>query len=297
MTDWHEALTLDAERRITGGSPERLADAVRAGADLRILTEFRHDEHIDVESDCSDLVREAAEFAVTCLVDDRWCAGIMSLRQPVDLPEGFGPRPSMSYFLYNQDGTQAIARLHLDGRPAAGPPGTSSPEGPEMPKYHAADFWDGGTNAPSHNFVYDFDSFRYRVNRRWKEVLAHDADGAVRSGSVAALGQAFAEGCAVKVGVVGLCADLSKSDLAHELFVQTGSGYHYTEGGLFIAGSHPVIRVAPAIPMVYRSGNWDSGWLVLRTDGLVVYRRCDPYTLAFEDRRCRCPVRWFVSRS
>ena len=99
MSAWHEALTLDAERRITSGSPDRLADAVRAGADLRILTEFRHDEHIDVDSDCSDLVREAAEFAVTHLVDDRWCAGIMSLLQPVDLSEGFGPRPSMSYFL------------------------------------------------------------------------------------------------------------------------------------------------------------------------------------------------------
>ena len=49
--------------------------------------------------------------------------------------------------------------------------------------------------------------------------------------------------------------------------------------------------------MVYRSGNWDSGWLVLRTDGRVVYRRCDPYTLAFEDRRRRCPIRWFVSGS
>ena len=296
MTDWNEVLTLDAERRITGGSPERLADAVRRGADLRILTEFRHDEHIDVESDCSELVREAAEFAVTCLVDDRWCAGIMSLRQPVDLPDGFGPRPSMSYFLYNQDGTQAIARLHLDGQAASAAPDASSPEGPVMPKYHAADYWDGGTNAPSHNFVYDFDSFRYCVQDRWQEVLAHDADGAVRSGSVAALGQAFASGRAVKVGVAGLCGDLSESGLGHEVFVQTGSGYHYTERDLFIAGSHPVIRVAPAIPMVYRSRAWDSGWLVLRTDGRVVYRRCDPYTLAFEDRRYRCPVRWFVSR-
>ena len=119
----------------------------------------------------------------------------------------------------------------------------------------------------------------------------------MRSGSLAALGQAFADGCAVKVGVAGLCSPTCpRTELAHELFVQTGSGYHYTEGGLFIAGSHPVIRVAPAVPMVYRSGNWDSGWLVVRTDGVVVYRRCDPYTLAFEDRRYRCPVRWFVSR-
>ena len=296
MTGWHEVLTLDASRRVTGGSPDRLADAVRGGADLRILTEFRHDEHIDVDSDCSELVREAAEFAVTCLVDDRWCAGIMSLRQPVDLPVGFGPRPSMSYFLYNQDGTQAIARLHLDGQAAAEAPGLSSPEGPEMPKYHGAEFWDGDTNAPSHNFVYDFDSFRYCVNDRWEEVLAHGAGGQVRSGSMAALGQAFAEGRAVKVGVAGLCADLPPAGPGHELFVQTGSGYHYTERDLFIAGSHPVVRAAPAIPMVYRSHGWDSGWLVLRTDGLVVYRRCDPYTLAFEDRRYRCPIRWFVSR-
>ena len=294
MTGWHEVLTLDASRRVIGGSPAGLAEAVRRGADLRILTEFRHDEHIDVDSDCSELVREAAEFAVTYLVDDHWCAGVMSLRQPVDLPSGFGPRPSMSYFLYNQDGTQAIARLHLDGQAAAGAPGPSSPEGPEMPKYHAADFWDGGTNAPSHNFVYDFDSFRYCVNDRWQEVLAHGPGGEVRSGSVAALGQAFAEGRAVKVGVAGLCADLSPFGPGHELFVQTGSGYHYTERDLFIAGSHPVIRVAPGVPMVYRRGNWDAGWLVLRTDGLVVYRRCDPYTLAFEDRRYRCPIRWFV---
>ena len=115
MKEWACALTLDADRAVVAGSEQQLADAIRCGADLRILTEFRHDEHIDVTSDCDELVREVAEFAVTYLVDDRWTAGVMSLRQPVDLPTGFGPRPSMSYFLYNQDGTQAIARLHIDG--------------------------------------------------------------------------------------------------------------------------------------------------------------------------------------
>jgi hypothetical protein len=49
--------------------------------------------------------------------------------------------------------------------------------------------------------------------------------------------------------------------------------------------------------MTYTSGGWDCGWLVVHTDGTVVYRRCDPYTLAFEDRQLRCPMRWFVSRS
>lgn len=96
------------------GSSAQLAAAVGRAADLRILTEFRHNEHIDVASSNDELVREVAQFAVTYLVDGRWTAGIMSLRQPVQLPSGFGPRPSMSYFLYNEDGSQAIARLHLD---------------------------------------------------------------------------------------------------------------------------------------------------------------------------------------
>jgi hypothetical protein len=33
---------------------------------------------------------------------------------------------------------------------------------------------------------------------------------------------------------------------------------------------------------------------VLRTDGAVAYRRCDPYTLAFQDLELRCSVRWFA---
>ena len=61
----------------------------------------------------------------------------MSLRQPVELPSGFGPRPSMSYFLYNEDGTQAIARLHLDGAPAVGVPGpAANTDIGGMAKYH-----------------------------------------------------------------------------------------------------------------------------------------------------------------
>ena len=46
--------------------------------------------------------------------------------------------------------------------------------------------------------------------------------------------------------------------------------------------------------MQFGSGDWDFGWLLLRTDGAIVYRRCDPYTLAFSDEDRRHPVRWFV---
>ena len=61
-------------------------------------------------------------------------------------------------------------------------------------------------------------------------------------------------------------------------------------------GSHPVIRIRPDIPMRYQSKGWDFGWLVLRSNGGIAYRRCDPYTLAFTDDERRHPIRWFACR-
>jgi hypothetical protein len=298
MNMWSSALELDSQREIRGGSPQALAEAIRAGADLRIATGFVHNEHIDVNSPLAEPIREVAEFGVTYLLDDRWSAGIMSLRQPIELPVGFGPRPSMSFFLYNQDGLQGIARPHLDGRPVLGSPGPSPNETPErMPKYHVIDSWDAGTRAPSHNFIYDFSVFRYCVDRSWKELLAHDETGAVVSGSLEELVAAFDAGCAIKLGIRNLCDSLQapgKPALSHDLFVQAGSSYYYTERRQLMTGTHPLVRVRPAIPLRYETGNWDFGWIMARTDGHVVYRRCDPYTLRFTDHPMRCAIRWFV---
>ena len=297
MSQWRCVLVSDSARTVVDGTEKALVDSIRKGADLRICVEFIHNEHIDVGSECAELVRETCEFGVTYLVDDRWAAGIMSLRQPVELPNGFGPRPSMSFFLYNQNGEQALARPYLDGSSengiaGAAPVGSSG----DMPKYHAHDTWDADTNAPSSNFVYDFEVFKYFVSDCWKEVLCHDADGRTVSGSMDALASAFSDGCAVKVGISGLCSDFASDEpcLKHEVFVEMGSCYYYVDRKLFIAGSHPVVRVKPGIPLRYQSGGWDFGWLVLRTDGTVVYRRCDPYTLAFRDDRQRRAIRWFV---
>lgn len=286
MPDWTCALELDESRHPVGGSADALVAALGRGADLRIGTAFRHNEHIDTSADSDELIEEVAEFGVTYLVDGRWAAGIMSLRQPVDLPVGFGPRPSMSFFLYNQDGTQAIARPHLG--PAVGEQGMQTPIAappPDMPRYHMLDHHDAATNAPSHNFIYDFDYFRYFVRDDWREVAGEE------------LVAAFREGSAIKIGVSGLCDDLApkgETPLNHEVFVQTGSAYHYTNRGLFMVGSHPLVRVAPAIPLRYASDNWDFGWLFARTDGHVVYRRCDPHTLGFSDHPMELAVRWFV---
>jgi hypothetical protein len=297
VNSWRCVLELDAERRPIAGSSEALYSAIQNAADLRIGTEFRHNEHIDVESFSDELVQEVAEFGVTYCLDDCWSAGIMSLRQPISLPDGFGARPSMSFFLYNQDASQGIARPHLDGRFEQGVPGASTPAPPDnMPKYEAFDNWDAGTDAPSHNFIYRFDGYRFCVNETWRHVLHHSACGDVISGSLDELVHSFRAGCAIKLGLRGLCSDFAASNdsVPHEVFVQGGSAYFYTQRRQLIIGTHPVVRVAPAIPLRYRTSNWDFGWLMVRTDGHVVYRRCDPMSLRFTDHSMSLEVRWFV---
>jgi hypothetical protein len=167
-----------------------------------------------------------------------------------------------------------------------------------MPRYHQLDGWDAGTNAPSSNFVYDFDLYQFWVNDRWREVLAHAADGTVIGGSVEALAEAFAQGRPVKLGIRGLCADLAEDPAAaseHEVFVHAGSCYYYSRRRLFMTGTHPLVRVRPAIPLRYASSGWDFGWLMARTDGHVARWLCDPYTLRFHRSAARYAMRWFVA--
>ena len=49
MFNWICALELDQDRQIIAGSEKALSDAVRRGADLRVGTTFRHNEHIDTD--------------------------------------------------------------------------------------------------------------------------------------------------------------------------------------------------------------------------------------------------------
>jgi hypothetical protein len=305
---WTSVLELDSSRTVTAGSQTALCDAIRRGADLRILTEFRYNEHVDTRSENAENVREVSDFRVTYLVDDRWAAGVMSLRMPIDVPNGFGPRASMSFFLYNQDGRQAIARPYLDGAPSEGARGPSPlDDHSEMPKYHQHDSWDADTNAPSSNFVYDFSIYRYLVCDNWEEVFAHTAEGEPTFGSLQALYEAFSEGREIKVGIRGLCNELAQSSPLplgegpgvravpeHTVFVQTGPGYYCTQRKLFCAGSQPVVRIRPGVPMRYTSGGWDFGWLMPRSDGFVDHWICDPYTLRFEKKPSRHAIRWFA---
>ncbi len=296
---WRLAYGLDVERNPSSGSSEELTAAIRGGADLRIQTQFRHDEHVDTSSDNPEIVLEVAEFRATYLLDDQWVAGMMTLRQPISLLDDFGSRPSMSFFLYNQNGQQAIARPYLDGGPVTGEVGPAPlPDQPHtMEKYDLQDRWDEGTNAPSQNFIYDFDLYRFWVSEGWKQVLNHGPRGEVRSGSVQTLAEEVARGKEVKVAIRGLCSDLAKDPqqaLDHEAFIHTNSCYYYTERKLFIAGTHPLVRVNPAIPLRYASRNWNFGWLMPRTDGFVKRWLVDPYTLKFAKSEGHYAMRWFV---
>jgi hypothetical protein len=294
---WRSVLALDDRMQPVAGSAVELRSAIARGADLRIYSEFRHNEHIDVDSTDDDLVQETMDMRATYLVDARWAAGIITLRQPVTLPDRFGPRPSLSLFLYNEDGSQAIARPFLGGPPEQGPHGPSPPaDHSRMPRFNEHDRWDDGTNAPSSNFTYAFDTLRYFVREDWRLVLHHAGNGDVIAGSYADLAEAFAAGVEWKLGIGGLCDDLAApgaAPLPHEVFIQAGSCYLYTGQQQLIAASHPVVRVRPAVPLRYQSDGWDYAWLISRTDGHVARLSYDPYTLRSSRAAGRCEIRWF----
>src|SRR5438552_4031280 len=92
-TAWRCVLLLDQQRRLVEGDPHALRSAIARGADLRIYSEFIHNEHIDPKSDWTDPIQESMDMRCTYHLDGRWVAGILTLRQPVELPVGFGPRP------------------------------------------------------------------------------------------------------------------------------------------------------------------------------------------------------------
>lgn len=293
MSKFSSVLELSQQREIIGGSEEKFVQSIKGGADLRIYTEFRHNEHIDLSSDNNELIKEVSEFPATYVIEDKWCAGIMTLRQPAELPGAFGPRPSMSFFMYNMDGTQAIARPFLDGK---GPEKQSDEFGCEMSLYHDLGSSDLDTTAPSTNFVYDFYSYKFYTNECFTEVYANDEKGSCVSGSLKALTDASIEGAQIKVAISGLCDSFCDSTIAHELLIQTGPLYFYTETNYMVVESHPFVRVQPQIPMRYGSGNWDFGWVIARTDGHVAGLWYDPKTLKTSRTFNNHAMRWFIKR-
>ena len=156
-----------------------------------------------------------------------------------------------------------------------------------LERYHPQESWDDDSNAPSRKFMYDFELIEWLTNAPvWRDVLRQADDGAVLSGSVSALAEASSRGCTIKVAVAGLCDDLSEASgqpqLAHEVFVDCHSHYHYStstkETGVptFTAATQPLPRVAPGTPTTFQSNSWDYSWLHVSTSGEVAQRRLNP---------------------
>jgi hypothetical protein len=297
---WRLALELASDRSVVAGSVEGLVRALERAADLRIYTEFLFEEHIapggDGDASHDGLIREVIDFRETIVVDGALGAGVTTLRQPLEPPFGFnGTDPKMSYFLYQSDGQQACANLLLDASAVIGQPGTSDtiPSPPEMPKMSPEVRYDQGTTGPSRNFVYDMETYRYFVRDDWEELFAVEADGGPMRGSVDAIEAAQIAGREIKVGIRDLCADLGDGP-GHEVFSLLGSGFFHTRLRLYDALTHPLVRIAPAVPLVYRSYGWDIAWVHVRTDGAAVLRVLDPYTRQFNDRPGRLAMRWFA---
>lgn len=290
-------LELDFNRNVIGGSEKALVDAIKNCADLRIYTEFRHNEHIDGSSKNNELIREVSDFPATYLIDKKWTAGIMTLRQPVTLPDRFGERSSMSFFMYNQNGMQAIARPYLDKSGYINPSPDPNYGDIDMTKMHYRDEGDTDENAPCRNFIYDFYSYKFFADDCWTEILSHDENGKVSSGSIEAVDKASREGKELKVAISGICDGLTcEKEIEHELFIATGPHYFYSESGYMVAETRPFVRVKPQIPMVYEHGNWDFGWAIVRSDGLVAGRYYDPYTLKVKHTFSKCKMRWFTKK-
>lgn len=288
LKKWQSVLELDINRNIIAGSPEALRKAINNGADLRVNTDFYHNEHIDVRSDNHDLIHEVSDFPCTYIIDNRWVAGMMTFRQPVQLPGVFGTKASLSLFMYNENGLQSIARPLLNGGDA--------PIGEDTPilesKYHLLNSFDENTNGPSSNFIYDFEKYRFLVNDCWQEICSCDENGNVLSGSTRAIEEASMDGCELKVGISGICGN---GGLDHTVFVQTGPHYFYHEENVMVTETRPIVRIKnPTIPLQYASGNWDYGWNIVRSDGKVSTLYYNPYTLKSERTFERHPIRWFA---
>jgi hypothetical protein len=234
------------------------------------------------EPEQDGLIREVIDFRETIVIEGRYAAGITTLRQALHPPFGFNAGPKMSFFLYTVDGEQACANVVFGDAPALDAGfGTRLvvPTPADMPKMGPDEVFDLGTVAPSRNFVYDFERYRYFVRDDWQELDGFDA-----------LEAAQIAGREIKVGV----RDLLGPGSDHEVFIGVGSGFLHTGPRVYSCLTHPFVRVRPAVPIRYASGNWDVAWAFLRSNGFAIVRRFDPQTREWSDREERFTMRWFA---
>jgi hypothetical protein len=295
MDESTSVLVLDSERNIISGSVELLNSKIASGGDLRISTGFLHNEHIDPKSDDDQLIVETSAFQQTLLIDGKWSAYFMTLRQPVALREGFGTSNALSLFLYNQNGQQALARLILDGMIDESVQNDKEDQG--FTKMNTIDVLDTNTLGISKNFIYDFEFYNFFVNDSFKEIYANHHDGICTYGDINHLADSYGCGKGIKIAVKGLSTVLW-GDTGHEdeIYIHCGSSYYYTRDQLMITNTLPFISVPAHIPLTYKSQSFCYCWIVARSDGKVQVRSYNPFERNWQTRTANLSIRWFEQK-
>ena len=286
-------LVLNPQRKAIKGSTRLLNNRLAAGGDLRICTGFIHNEHIDPRSRDSQLIEETSTFAETVIIDGKWSAFFMTLRQPVHLRKGFGYPNALSLFLYNQDGRQGIARLVMDGTIDKTVKRDSEHGG--YPKMVTLGINDEQTAGISKNFIYDFENFDFIVSNCYREVYAHNRDGRRTFGSKEALAKAYRNGRGIKLAVKGLSKVLwGNTGHEDEIFIHCGSSYYYTKDRLMFTNTLPFVSVPADIPLTYKPKSFRYCWIIARSDGRLEVRAYNVFKNTWETRAARLPLRWFA---
>lgn len=295
MPDPVIAMTLNPKREIVQGSVEKLNGLIAAGADLKVSTGFTFNEHIDINAKDDQTVIETSTFAQTVIIDNHWSAAFMTLRQPVELPHGFGHANSLSLFLYNQNGLQAMAKLILDGQVEKALNHDTDDFG--YVKNHLISMSDQGTLGVSRNFIYDFDFMAFSLDDTYKELYANSKEGLCVGGSIDVMAEAYAKGRGIKLAVSDLSEALwGKSSHSDEHFLPCASSYYLTREKVMITNSLPFISVPADIPLTYKTRSYKYCWLVARSDGRVEIRSYSPFENKWLTQAMRTKLRWFASR-
>ncbi|MBQ6544133.1 MAG: hypothetical protein IJL72_00185 [Lachnospiraceae bacterium] len=291
------AMELNKNAKVCGGSAEALRKAIAGGADLRISTGFIHNEHIDPGSDNAGFILETSTFPETVLIDGKWAAGFMTLRQPVELRHGFGGQNAMSLFLYNEDGMQSMGRIEMDGSTFTETLEDDQAYPMEGKKVTTFSVYDTGTHGGARNFIWYFEPFRFIVDDGWEELYAADADGTCTFGDILALEEAYGLGRPIKMAVKGISEVLfGKSAHTDEIFIHGSSSYDYQDEHLMISNSAPFVAVPADIPLTFRERQYHYCWFIARSDGHIEIRAYDPVLCTWKTVEAHLPVRFFAAR-
>lgn len=131
--------------------------------------------------------------------------------RPLDAARGFALGRGPVTYIENHDHTRLAnssrmpnANILLDATMLTATLRTRRVVGldPEMEKMSEQETFDAGTLAPSCNFIYAFEKFRFFVSDDWMQVLSDDETGRVLDGSLNAVEQAQVE-CRCRFKFVG----------------------------------------------------------------------------------------------